>query len=263
MSDADPLTQSAESLAGAERVVALTGAGMSQESGVPTFRDALTGLWSRYDPKQLATPEAFARNPKLVFDWYFERWQRARAVSPHAGHDALVQLASRFEQFTVVTQNIDGLHQRAGSTDVIELHGSLEAFRCNDGGHPWDPAQFGGLVGTDHSTAAPTCDACGSVIRPGVVWFGESLPADAVRAAWASVEAADAVLVVGSSAIVYPAAELPLVAERQGASVIEINPDRTPLSQTATVAWIARAGVALPALAKRLEGDGNLMSESR
>ncbi len=253
MSDADPLTRSVECLADAQRVVVLTGAGMSRESGVPTFRDALTGLWSRYDPMQLATPEAFDRNPSLVFGWYFERWRRARAVSPHAGHHALVRLASRVERFTIITQNVDGLHQRAGSAEVIELHGSLEGFRCSDGGHPWDPSQFDAPVGTDYSTAAPVCDACGAPIRPGVVWFGEALPADAVRAAWASVEVADAVLVVGTSAIVYPAAELPLVAQRQGASVIEINPDRTPLSQTATVAWIEKAGAALPALAKRLE----------
>lgn len=253
MSGADPLTRSAECLADAQRVVVLTGAGMSRESGVPTFRDALTGLWSRYDPMQLATPEAFAHDPSLVFDWYFERWRRARAASPHAGHDALVRLALRFERFTIITQNVDGLHQRAGSSEVIELHGSLEAFRCSDEGHPWDPSQFGASAGADHSTAVPVCDACGASIRPGVVWFGESLPDNAVRSAWASVEAADAVLVVGTSAIVYPAAELPLVAQRQGASVIEINPDRTPLSQVTTVAWVERAGAALPALVKRLE----------
>ena len=205
---------------------------------------------------QLATPEAFKRDPKLVFDWYYERWRRARAVSPHAGHHALVQLAVHFERFTIITQNVDVLHQRAGSADVIELHGSLGAFRCIGRGHPWDPEQFDDMGVVDKS-APPVCEICGSAVRPGVVWFGESMPAEAVRSAWASVEAVDAVLVVGTSAIVYPAAELPLVAQRQGASVIEINPDRTPLSETATVAWSEQAGTALPVLAERLEGAGN------
>jgi len=236
--------------------VVLTGAGMSRESGVPTFRDALSGLWSRYDPMQLATPEAFARDPKLVFDWYYERWRHARAVVPHAGHAALVKLESHFERFTIVTQNVDGLHQRAGSADVIELHGSLGAFRCIGTGHPWDPERFDEIGVADEFATAPVCELCGSSVRPGVVWFGESLPADAVRAAWASVEAVDVVLVVGTSAVVYPAAELPLVAERDGASVIEINPDCTPLSETAVVAWPEQAGTALPALAERLEGAG-------
>jgi NAD-dependent deacetylase len=170
-------------------------------------------------------------------------------ASPHVGHHALVQLASHFKSITMVTQNVDRLHQRAGSADVIELHGSLEAFRCIGVGHLWDPGPCDDRRARDASAPAPVCEICGALVRPGVVWFGESLPADAVRTACASVEAADAVLVVGTSAIVRPAAALPLVAQQHGASVIEINPDRTPLSRTAAVAWSERAGAALPTLA--------------
>lgn len=228
---------------------------MSKESGVPTFRDALTGLWSRYDPMELATPEAFGRDPALVFRWYFERWQRARAVVPHPGHLALTRMAARFRRFTIITQNVDGLHQRSGAPEVIELHGSLEAFRCAGEGHAWDPDKYEAPV-AEHAIAAPTCAMCDSPIRPGVVWFGESLPADAVTAAYEAVADADAMLVVGTSAVVHPAAELPLVAQREGASVIEINPDRTPLSSRVAVVWCERAGTALPALVRRLEEQG-------
>lgn len=233
----------------------MTGAGMSKESGVPTFREALTGLWSRYDPMELATPEAFGRNPALVFQWYFERWQRARDVDPHPGHLALTRMAGRFGRFTIITQNVDGLHQRSGATEVIELHGSLEAFRCVGDGHAWHPDRYEAPAAGE-SIAAPTCEHCGCSIRPGVVWFGESLPATAVAAAHEAVAEADAMLVVGTSAVVHPAAELPMVAQRKGASVIEINPDRTPLSSRVEVAWFERAGVALPALVRRLEEQG-------
>ncbi len=251
----DACTRASEILENARHVVVLTGAGMSKESGVPTFRDALTGLWSQYDPMELATPEAFATDPGRVFRWYWERWQRARAAMPHDGHRALVRLAMHFASLTIVTQNVDGLHQRAGSDPVLELHGSLHAFRCSGAGHPWDAE-----ARADHAMGdtadAPACETCGMPIRPGVVWFGEPLPEGAIQRAWRSVEQADAVLVVGTSSVVYPAVELPLVAQRSGASVIEINPDRTPLSRVADVGWLDRAGRALPALADRFDRRG-------
>jgi NAD-dependent deacetylase len=237
----------------ARRVVLLTGAGMSQESGVPTFRDAQTGLWARYDPLELASPTAFRHHPARVFGWYMWRWTKVRSVEPHAGYRAVVQLARRFDDFQVVTQNVDGLHSRAGSDGVIELHGSLNAFRCLDGGHPFDPARLEGLVvGDDGAVDPPACDRCGSPIRPGVVWFGEMLPVDAVRRAWEAMQRCDAVLVVGTSSVVYPAAELPHVAKAHGAAVVEVNPEGTPLTVQADYSWPSSAAVALPALADRL-----------
>lgn len=249
----DPLECAASLLAGASRVVALTGAGMSQESGVPTFRDALTGLWARYDPQQLATVAAFQDDPGRVFGWYLERWRRTREVQPHAGHGALAELSALFEDLTVVTQNVDGLHRRAGSTEVIELHGALDAFRCLDRGHRFDAGRLEGLEpGEDGRVEPPECVECGSPVRPGVVWFGEFLPPAALESAWHAVERCDVLLVIGTSVLVYPAAELPHIALAQGAAVIEINPDRTPLTTSVDLFWSARAGVALPALAERL-----------
>ena len=244
--------QAVELLRGASRVVALTGAGMSQESGVPTFRDALTGLWARYDPMELATPEAFRRNPARVFGWYLSRWRRVQEVAPHAGHRALAQLEGAFGQFVVVTQNVDGLHRRAGSREIIELHGSLDAFRCV-GGHPFDIGGIEALAPSeDQEVEPPACDTCGSPIRPGVVWFGEMLPPGAVERAWHLVQESDVVLVIGTSAVVYPAAELPNVALAAGARVVEINPLETPLTPRATLAWQDTAAVALPLLADAL-----------
>ncbi len=237
----------------AGRVTALTGAGMSQESGVPTFRDALTGLWSQYDPMELATPEAYRRNPARVFGWYLSRWRKARAVGPHGGHRALAELERAFEELIVVTQNVDGLHRRAGSGEVIELHGSLEAFRCFDGGHPYDIGHIEALApAADSEVEPPACETCGSPIRPGVVWFGEMLPPGAVERAWHLVQQSDAVLVIGTSSVVYPAAELPNVALAAGAKVIEINPQETPLTPRASLAWHATAAVALPELTAAL-----------
>jgi NAD-dependent deacetylase len=244
----------AATLAGARTVVAVTGAGMSQESGVPTFRDAQTGLWARFDPAELATPEAFRRDPERVFGWYLRRWTLARRAEPHAGYRALAGLADVFDELLVVTQNVDGLHRRAGSPDVVELHGSLEAFRCADAGHPFAADGLEALAGRvpDGPVAPPRCPVCGSPVRPGVVWFGEGLPGAAVERAWAAAESCDAMLVIGTSSLVFPAASVPEIVLRRGRPVIEINPDRTPLTPRARVWWPARAGDALPALAARL-----------
>jgi len=226
---------------------------MSHDSGVPTFRDAMTGLWARYDPQELATETAFRNNPARVFGWYLWRWHLVHGVQPHLGYYALVRLESIFEELLIATQNVDGLHRRAGSATIVELHGSLDAFRCLDHGHPYDSKNIAGMAApTVEEVEPPRCPQCDSPIRPGVVWFGESLPPLAVERAWSAVSRCDALIVVGTSALVYPAAELPEIALRRGSPVVEINPESTPLSQRATVSWPERAAVALPALADKL-----------
>jgi len=247
-------SQAAELLRDTRHLVVFTGSGMSQESGVPTFRDEETGLWARFDPAELATPDAFRRHPGRVFAWYLWRWRAARAAMPHAGYRALVELEERFDRLTVVTQNVDGLHARAGSAAVIELHGSLVAFRCFDAGHPYDPRRLEPLAQAGaEEIEPPRCDRCGSPVRPGVVWFGEPLPWEQLEAARAEVEACQALLVVGTAALVYPAADLAWMGVGRGIPVIEINPEPTPLSSHVALAWRAGAGVALPALASALQ----------
>ncbi len=230
-------------LAGARRLAVLTGAGMSAESGVPTFRDAQAGLWSRFDPMQLASAEGFRADPPLVWRWYAWRRDLVAKAQPNAGHLALAQAAGRFDGFGIVTQNVDGLHQRAGSRAVIELHGSIVRTRCfGDCGvvfeHPADlpPGE------------PPRCPGCGQWLRPGVVWFGEMLDRQVLQAAEAACTSADAVLVVGTSGLVHPAAGLPLTARRAGARVIIVNPQPTEIDSVAHVVVRGAAGAVLPAL---------------
>lgn len=228
-------------LRAAERVTVLTGAGVSAESGIPTFREAQTGLWARYDPAELATPEAFRRQPRLVWEWYAWRRQMCAEKQPNPGHVALARLEQRIPRFVLITQNVDGLHQRAGSRTPIELHGNLNRAICFDRGHPalsWD----------EQADLPPRCPRCGSLLRPDVVWFGETLPADALRMAMAAAQACQLFLAVGTSAQVYPAAQLPYLAQRLGATVVEINPQPTPLTPLADFVLAAPAGVALPTL---------------
>jgi len=231
------LQQARELTGGARRVAVLTGAGISAESGVRTFRDP-GGWWREYRPEDLATPEAFARNPQLVWEWYQWRRQLIAAAEPNAGHFALVELAQR-KPLTLITQNVDGLHARAGSTGVIELHGDIWTVRCVDCG--WEERGRRG----EFATLPPRC-ACGGLLRPGVVWFGESLPPDTWVAASRAAGEADLFLVVGTSALVYPAAAL--VPARSRCAVIEINTAETPLTQAVTVALRGPAGELLPAL---------------
>lgn len=246
-----PAEEAARLFGGAKSVVVLTGSGMSQESGVPTFREAQTGLWARYDPAELATPEAFERNPARVFGWYLWRWKLAREAKPHAGYYALIDLARGVPSFSIITQNVDGLHRRAGSEDVVELHGSLERFRCAGAGHPYDAALLEELsADPTGEVEPPRCPRCSSPVRPGVVWFGESLPPEALARAWRAVQECDLLLVVGTSGLVYPAAELPWVARQGGAKLIEVNPSPTPFSRTADLWWKETAAVALPQLAR-------------
>ncbi|MCL4680242.1 MAG: NAD-dependent deacylase [Rhodocyclaceae bacterium] len=234
-----------ERLGSARRVAVLTGAGISAESGIPTFRDALTGLWANYDPQELATPEGFARNPKLVWDWYAERRQRIAGVQPNPGHLALAALEQRFERFTLVTQNIDSLHQRAGSRQVVELHGNIARVKCSVEKTVVNPIP--------EDASPPRCH-CGAFLRPDVVWFGEMLPADALARAEEAAEHCEVFLSIGTSAQVYPAAELPLRALSAGAAVVEINPERTALTRHAQFSLQGPAGTILPQLVRGLSG---------
>ena len=226
----------------ANRVCVLTGAGVSAESGVPTFRDAMDGLWARYDPVELATPDAFRKDPELVWRWY--RWRRelVRSASPNAGHTALANMAKRFPAFTLVTQNVDNLHQQAGSRGVIELHGNLFVNRCS----AERCAQR--AEGIENGDSAPICKACGALLRPGVVWFGEALPADALQSALRSVNDCDLFLSVGTSASVWPAAGFADDARARGARIVEINPEVTALSDRCDFQVPSGSGAALPEL---------------
>lgn len=240
-------------LTGAERVVVSTGAGMSRESGIPTFRDALEGLWARYDPQELATEEGFRRDPRLVWSWYAARRRAIERCEPHDGHRALAEMAGLLPRLTLVTQNIDGLHARAGSPGVVELHGSILRAKCLDEAHPFDaPVPDSGA----EEEGPPPCPVCGSPLRPDVVWFGETLPADAVERAWREAAECDVMLVVGTSGTVWPAAELPLVARRAGARVIEVNPEPSEITPAADLFLQGPAGDVLPALARALRAGG-------
>jgi NAD-dependent deacetylase len=230
-----------ELLRQARRVVALSGAGISAESGVPTFREAQRGLWAQYDPAELATPEGFARNPQRVWDWYVMRRQLIAQVEPNAGHRALAAWAQRRPGLVVVTQNVDGLHQRAGSDAVIELHGNILRTRCSAEGVLVDEwREVPGEV--------PRCGQCAAYLRPDVVWFGEMLPPNAFARAERAVAAADLVLSIGTSSLVQPAAQLPYRALQAGIPVVEINPEATPLTPAASFSLRGAAGQILPAL---------------
>ncbi|MGQ0702653.1 MAG: SIR2 family NAD-dependent protein deacylase [Gemmatimonadales bacterium] len=209
-------TEAAAALREARYVAVLTGAGISAESGIPTFRDAMTGWWAKFRPEDLATPEAFRRDPGLVWRWYRERRLRLRDVEPNPGHYALVELARRVPRFTLITQNVDGLHARAGSTDVVELHGNLTRVKCFAGEHP--VREF------DDTEAVPRCAVCNSLLRPDVVWFGELLPQDALHRAQRTARDCDLFLSVGTSNIVEPAGSLPWIAAERGVPVLVVNP---------------------------------------
>jgi NAD-dependent deacetylase len=226
------------SLRDSHRFVALTGAGISAESGLATFRDAQTGLWSKFKPEELATVDAFRSNPKLVSDWY--AWRRGQALNaePNAGHLALAEMEKHAPEFVLVTQNVDGLHSRAGSKRLIELHGNIHRFRC-----------FENNCANDHfDVEHGRCRSCGGNLRPDVVWFGEMLPPAALESAVAAAETCDIFFSIGTSSVVYPAADLWRRAKDSGAIVIEINRDPTPLSPLADYSFLGKAGEILPEL---------------
>jgi NAD-dependent deacetylase len=233
-----------DSLRQAGRVVFLTGSGVSAESGVPTFRDELTGLWARYRPEELATPDAFRRDPALVWAWYRERRRHVAVAQPNGAHYAIARLQARIPGAVLITQNVDGLHQRAGSREVIEFHGNLFRNRCRDCSHE-----------TQHPDpeleSPPACPRCGQRMGPGVVWFGEAIPAEALKMAWRHSMAAEVFFSIGTSGQVYPAAQLVELARASGAVIIEVNTAPTPLSASADHVLRGPAGVLLPLLAER------------
>jgi NAD-dependent deacetylase len=230
-----------ERLLSAKRVTVLTGAGVSAESGVPTFRDAQTGLWSQYRPEELATPRAFRRDPRLVWEWYEWRRKLVSDARPNPAHFALVEMEGFFPRFHLITQNVDGLHQRAGSRGVIELHGNIARTKCFDEGtilSSWK----------DTGDVPPRCPNCGGWLRPDVVWFEEPLPEAELQRAAAASRNCDVFFSIGTSTLVYPAAALPSDALHGGATVVEINPQQTPFTAQAAFSLTGAAGVVLPDL---------------
>lgn len=233
----------------ARHVLVFTGAGVSAESGIPTFRDAMTGLWQRFDPAELASPEAFQRDPALVWGWYEWRRMKVLRAQPNPAHTAIANLKQRLPRLSLVTQNVDDLHERAGSTVLAHLHGQINKPLCFDCGLPTNyPAGIPNEPEEGRRIDPPRCGTCGGAIRPGVVWFGESLPEDDWSRALAATRDADLVFSVGTSSLVYPAAEIPELAARMGATVVQINPASTALDRVARYNLQGPAGVILPAL---------------
>jgi NAD-dependent deacetylase len=234
--------------AAAKSVAVLTGAGVSAESGVPTFRDAQSGLWAKFRPEELATPRAFRRNPRLVWDWYQWRRKLVAEAKPNPAHLALAEMEKLFARFHLITQNVDGLHQRADSRQVIELHGNITRTKCFDEGTIVSSWKETGDV-------PPKCPACGGLLRPDVVWFEEPMPEAEMEEAAAASASCDIFLSIGTSTVVYPAAALPSEALRGGATVVEINPQPTPLTAQAHFVLAGAAGVLLPELLKALHAS--------
>lgn len=249
-----PVDKLAQWWLAASNIAILTGAGMSAESGVPTFRGAGSGLWSRFDPGALASPGAFRANPDLVWGWY--QWRRAviQRAQPNAGHRALAALERLRGTLAVITQNVDDLHERAGSRNVIHLHGELFRTICSECGVPVPDAPVSAAMADnpEQRLAPPRCQRCGGAARPDVTWFGEPLPEPAIDAAYVLARTCDLLVVVGTSGHVAPASVLPAIVNRRGGCVVEINPEATWLTSEASLAWRSTAAVALPTLFARL-----------
>jgi NAD-dependent deacetylase len=225
------------------RIVALTGAGISQESGLRTFRDKLDGLWAQYKPEDLATPGAFNRNPGIVWEFYNIRRLKACEVEPNPGHLALAEMEKNSERFVLITQNVDGLHTRAGSRNVLELHGNITRVKCS---------RNCGIITEweEISGSSPACPKCGAKIRPDVVWFGEMLPQGILKSAMQAARESDVFLSIGTSALVQPAASLPLMAKQNGAVIVEVNLEETPLTPLVDYFLLGKAGEVLPELVR-------------
>jgi NAD-dependent deacetylase len=249
MSEDLAIMRAASVLASVDHVAVLTGAGVSKESGVPTFRDALDGLWAKYDPQQLATPMAFQENPKLVWDWYQYRRDLVKNAKPNPGHFALAELQKRLKKFTLITQNVDDLHEQAGSTEVVHLHGNIAQTKCSADCQGNPTVVDLTTIQYDPEDTPPKCPHCGKFLRPGVVWFYEDLPKRELELANAAAQACEVMLVVGTSGLVYPAANLPRKAQQTAhATVIEVNPDHSEISRIADLKLDGASGVILPAL---------------
>jgi len=228
----------ADQLRSAKKIVFVTGAGISQESGIPTFRGK-DGLWRNYDPMKLATIDAFYDNPKLVWEWYNDRRRNIFAAEPNLGHKAIAEL-EEFVKVVVLTQNIDGLHQKGGSSSVLELHGSIIKIKCT-------VCDFKDEIFTEFSNLPPLCK-CGNILRPDVVWFGEGLPQDVWQEAIIHANSCDVMVIAGTSLVVSPANTLPIYAKQNNAMLIEINPDETIMTSDMDSSIRSTSAVALPEL---------------
>lgn len=238
-------------LRNAQHVVVLTGAGVSAESGIPTFRDAQTGLWSKFHAEDLATVEGFKRDPVLVWNWYAQRRQAALQAQPNAAHLALAEIERRVPAFDLITQNIDGLHQRAGSQRVIEIHGSLARVKCLGHQHPLDRWP------ETEQEVPPRCPTCQSKLRPDVVWFGELLPEEAWSRARRAISACDFFFSIGTSGVVEPVASLARLAERQGATIVLNNLEVEISSTSQCYSLNGPAGTILPLIMQATWPDGS------
>jgi NAD-dependent deacetylase len=253
MSQINPelIERAAEWIAEAGRVVVFSGAGVSAESEIPTFRDAQTGMWSKYDPMKLATVNGFLNDPVLVWEWYAYRRKLVREKEPNPGHTAVAAMEDLTGELTVVTQNVDSLHRRAGSSRVIELHGNITRVKCFSGKHiydDWNDDEVDGDI-------PPLCRHCGEMLRPDVVWFGEQLPADALSESFHLADSCDVFMVVGTSGNVQPAASLPVSARQAGARVIEVNIEPSLITPSAHFLLRGKSGEVLPKVLEAMSGD--------
>ena len=253
LESADAVRAARRAIATARDILVLTGAGVSAGSGVPTFRGP-SGLWKSFRPEELANPSAFRRDPRLVWEWYDWRREKVAACRPNAAHEAIARMVRRRDGWRVVTQNVDGLHESAAVEAAggrplsdrerpLELHGSMFRVRCTGCSRT---AHLEGPVDASHERSLPHCDLCGALVRPDVVWFGEALDADVLTEAFRLASSADVCLVVGTSAVVHPAASIPLATLRAGGQVVEVNPEPTPLSDSAAITLRAPAAQAVP-----------------
>ena len=231
-----------EKLKSAKKIVFVTGAGISQESGIPTFRGK-DGFWRKYDPMKLATIDAFYEDPKLVWEWYEERRANILAAKPNPGHEAIAEL-EKLAQVVVLTQNIDGLHQRAGSKNVLELHGSIIRIKCT-------VCDFQDEISSSFAQLPPKCK-CGNILRPDVVWFGESLPQDVWSKAMMESNSCDVMIIAGTSLVVSPANTLPIYAKQNGALLIEVNPEHTVMSNDMDISIRDSSANILPRLVEQM-----------
>ena len=242
--DDELIKRAADIITSSKKLLVFTGAGISAESGIPTFRGQ-DGLWENYRVEDVATPEAFSRNPRLVWKFYSERRRKALSVKPNAAHYAVARLEKLFDDFLVVTQNVDDLHRKAGNKKLLEIHGNLFREKCT----------ACAFIRNSESSyeEPPLCPDCGAMLRPDVVWFGEPLPEKEINEAFEFAEGADVVIVIGTSAVVFPAAQIPFIVCNHGGKVIEVNLEPTPVTDTANVSIFEKCGIVLPKILDEIE----------
>jgi NAD-dependent deacetylase len=246
------IQEAAQLLKDIKHLAVLTGAGISKESGLATFRDPDDGLWSQFSPQELANAQAFHQDPVKIWNWYAQRRRKAAQAKPNPGHEALVQMESIFESVVIITQNVDGLHQAAGSHHVIELHGNIHRNKCADGCYGNPTLVDVPLSTEENEDGLPLCPLCGAFVRPDIVWFGEMLPETALEQSFKVCNEADAMLTIGTSGDVIPASLLPRIVAKHNAPIIEINPEDTSLTSLARAVLRGPSGVLLPQLVAEL-----------